>query len=75
MVLRPYFPLLSIIFLDLIKQYAVCATGQSMEDLSVATVYFMIIDVIDGRMLRYYVIVSLNFTEYLMLCLVLRSAS
>jgi hypothetical protein len=33
-----------------------------MEDISVATVYYMIIDVIIGRMLRYYVIASLNFT-------------
>ena len=46
-----------------------------MEDLSVATVYCMIIDVINGIMLRYYIIASLNFTEYIMLCLVLRSAS
>ena len=33
-----------------------------MEDLSVAAVYYMIIDVVNGRMLRYCVIASLNFT-------------
>jgi len=33
-----------------------------MESVSVDTVYYMIIYVINGRMLRYYVITSLNFT-------------
>jgi hypothetical protein len=45
-----------------------------MEDLSVATVYYMIIGV-NGRMLRHYVIVSLNFSYYIMLCFILRLAS
>jgi len=32
-----------------------------MDALPVAVVYYMIIDVISGRMLRYYVISPLNF--------------
>ena len=44
------------------NSWAVCVRVQSMEDLSFATVYYMIIDVINGRMLQYYLIASLNFT-------------
>lgn len=41
---------------------AICIRDQSMEAISCATVHYMIIDDIICRMLRYFVISSLNFT-------------